>query len=396
MKKFLLGAAVVCLALTSCVKDEPKAQLVRRAVTFDAPVMYGNEATRATVYGEIGQLTENGNTYTYPSAEKFVLFAVGHTENFTSWDDAYEAVFSGDTLAYDFNVDGWAPKTDDDNYYYWEEGRMFSYAACSPADLEQAHWAGANKRTYGGEGLSIENFRVADDASKQYDLLFSTRVCNATAGDMNHNAQYYSGLPVKFQHALSSIRFSIANSSAESVHLTGITVSGVKYQGNFNENIVEDDQAPTLYDREEGGNVSPEWTVDDVLVANPYVAFEGNIQFFEEPRYVSQLVSQAGSSSNVCNQLLLMPQELTDDAVVTVKYIVNGRANSKTVNLKGLQSYKKVNNEDVVTGTVSSWEMGKRYTYRLSYSSATADRDKIYFSPSTDEWQDVDVIIVNL
>ena len=63
MKKFLLGAAVVCLALTSCVKDEPKAQLVRRAVTFDAPVMYGNEATRATVYGEIGQLTEKGNTY---------------------------------------------------------------------------------------------------------------------------------------------------------------------------------------------------------------------------------------------------------------------------------------------------------------------------------------------
>lgn len=396
MKKFLLGAAVVCLALTSCVKDEPKAQLVRRAVTFDAPVMYGNEMTRANVYGEIGSHTENGSTYTYPSAEEFVIYAVGHTSDFTSWDDATPAAFSGMSLAYDLNVDGWAPKTDDDHYFYWEQGRKMSYAACSPADLEQAHWAGADKRSYDGEGLSIEDFQVSNDASKQYDLLFSTRVCNATAGDMNHNAQYYSGLPVKFQHALSSIRFSIANSSEESVHLTSITVSGVKYKGNFNENIVEDDQAPTLYDREEGGNVSPEWTVDDVLVANPYVAFEGNIQFYEEPRYVSQIVSQVGGSGNVCNQLLLMPQELTDDAVVTVNYKVNGRANSKTVNLKGLQSYKKVNNEDVVTGTVSSWEMGKRYTYRLYYSSATADRDKIYFAPSTDEWQDVDVIIVNL
>jgi hypothetical protein len=82
--------------------------------------------------------------------------------------------------------------------------------------------------------------------------------------------------------------------------------------------------------------------------------------------------------------------------VVTVNYKVNGRANSKTVNLKGLQSYKNVDNTDVVSGTINSWEIGKRYTYRLYYSASTADRDKIYFSPSTDEWQDVDVIIVNL
>ena len=40
--------------------------------------------------------------------------------------------------------------------------------------------------------------------------------------------------------------------------------------------------------------------------------------------------------------------------------------------------------------------MGKRYTYRLYYSSETADRDKIYFAPSTDEWTDVDVIVINL
>jgi hypothetical protein len=64
--------------------------------------------------------------------------------------------------------------------------------------------------------------------------------------------------------------------------------------------------------------------------------------------------------------------------------------------LKGLQSSKNVDGEDIATGTINEWEIGKRYTYRLYYSSATADRDKIYFSPSTDEWQDVDVIIVNL
>ncbi len=394
MKKLLFGAAA-CLALTSCLNDEPATQS-NRAITFDSPVMYGNEMTRANVYGEIGSHTQNGSTYTYPSAEEFIIYAVTHTTNFTGWEDATPAIFNNTAIAYDINVDGWAPKTTEGKYYFWEEGRMMSYAASSPADLEQAHWAGADKRTYDGEGLSIDDFHISGDASKQYDLLFSTRACNTTAANMNHNAQYYSGLTVKFQHALSSIRFSIANSSEESVHLTGITVSGVKYKGNFKENIVEDSTDPTIYNREVQGNVTPEWTVEDDLVTAPYVAFTGEIQFLEEPRYVSQLVAQVGDGTNVCNQLLLMPQELTDDATVTVNYKVNGTPNSKTIKLKGLESYKNVDNTDVATGTISSWEIGKRYTYRLYYSSATANRDKIYFSPSTDDWDDVDVIIVNL
>ena len=395
MKKFLIGAAVISIALTSCVKDEPANKQMQR-ITFDSPVMYGNEVTKANVYGEIGSQTENNVTYTYPTAEQFMIYAVGHTADFTSWADATPAMFNNTAIAYDINVDGWAPKTSEGKYYYWEEGRKMSFAACSPADLEQAHWSGVDKRTYDADGLYIEDFRISADAAKQYDLLFSTRACNQTASNMNHGASYYSGLPVKFQHALSSVRFSIANSSEESVHLTGITVSGVKYRGNFNENIVEDATDPTLYDREDGGNVTPEWTVADDIIATPYLAFEGDIQFLAEPRYVSQLVSQSGVATNVCHQLLLMPQELTDDAEVTVNYEVNGRSNSKTVKLKGLQSSKNVNGEDVTTGTINEWEIGKRYTYRLYYSSATAARDKIYFSPSTDEWQDVDVIIVNL
>ena len=52
--------------------------------------------------------------------------------------------------------------------------------------------------------------------------------------------------------------------------------------------------------------------------------------------------------------------------------------------------------KDVQGKQISSWEMGKRYTYRLYYSSDTADKDKIYFAPSTQDWQDVDVIVVPL
>ena len=398
MKKLLLCAVMVGVGLTSCVNEERHAVQNRgeQKITFDSPVMYSNENTRANVYGEIGSQTENGVTYTYPTAEQFVIYAISHAADFSGWDDGTATAFNGTAIEYDYMVDGWAPKTVDDKYYYWESGKKMSFAACSPADLEQAHWGGVDKRTYGAEGLQILDFAISTDASKQFDLLFSTRSCNQTAADMNHSASYYSGLPVKFQHALSSIRFSIANSSDESVVLTGITVGGVKYKGDFNENITEDSVDPTLYDREATGNVAPEWTVKSDIIASEYVAFNGNIQFVAEPRYVSQLVEQAADPANICNQLLLMPQELTDAATVTVHYTVNGNVNHKTVNLKGLKSSKDVNGEMVETGSINSWEMGKRYTYRLYYSSATADKDKIYFAPSTGEWEDVDVIIVAL
>ena len=273
-----------------------------------------------------------------------------------------------------------------------------TYAATSPADLEQANWGDDDKRAYGADGLTITDFEVSADPAKQYDLLFSTRYANATSGNMIHGANSYSGLPILFQHALSSIRFSISNKSVEEVILTGITLGGVNYKGTFKENITENTQDYTQYDRAENGNVKPAWAVTNALVANPYVAFTGSVKFLEEPRYVSQLA--AASSSNTCHQLLLMPQELPNDAYVKVDYTVNGKANSKIVPLKGLYTTVKQENgdkiEEIQGEQINAWEIGKRYTYRLFYSSASAAKDKIYFAPETDTWEDVDVIIVPL
>lgn len=405
MKRFLLCTAIVGVALTSCVKEEATnpQDLVAQKITFDAPVMYSNQETRANVYGEISSETVNG-AYSYPTDEDFVIYAIGHENNFSGWEDennAEPAAFNGLSISYDINVDGWAPMTADGKYFYWNKDKMMSFAACSPADLEQAHWNDVEKRTYTADGLTIPDFEISADASKQYDLMFSTRAVNKTSADMNHLAGYYSGLPITFQHALSSIRFSIANSSSESVVLTGIEVDGVKYKGTFNENIVEGDTDKGAYVRNDGtnnGNVTPEWDTTDDIIANPYIAFSGSIPFYAEARYVSQLVENAKDENNICNQLLLMPQELPDDATVIVHYTVNGKANTKPVKIKGLHTSTIVDgtaieNEDEV---ITSWEIGKRYTYRLYYSSATADKDKIYFSPSTEDWEDVNVIVVPL
>ena len=391
MKKSLVLMAMAGVALASCVNDVAEvAQNDQKKVkiAFESPVLYNNAESRANVFGEISSETVEGS-YSYPKAENFVIYAVSHIGDFAGWTSAAAAPFNGQAISYDSSVDGWAPKDENQDYYYWEDGKKMSFAAYSPAELDVEGCT----PSYGAAGLSLEGFAVNADPAKQYDLLFSTRSVNNTSANMAHGAEYYSGIPVQFQHALSSIRFSLRNTSQAVVKLTGITLEGLKYKGNFTEGITEGTDF-TQYDRD--ANVDPEWRVADDLITAPYVAFTGDIPFSYEARYVSSILGDAGSTGTE-HDLLLMPQTLTEESVVTVNYTVNGKANSKTVGLKDLKSTKFSQTGEVVSETpIAEWEIGKRYTYRLYYSDDTAKKDRIFFSPSTDNWQDVDVIVVAL
>lgn len=377
--------------MSSCVSDQMNsAGEVTGPVklTFDSPVLTGNSGTRANFYGEVGNHTYGGSTtvYTYPKEEDFTIYAVQHDADFAGWASATPHEINNTTVRFDQSVDGWAPKTAANEYYYWPAGKM-SFAASSPADLELP---GAT-RTYGEKGLTITGFEIQSDAAKHYDLLFSTRTINKTSADMLQGASYYSGIPIQFQHALSSVRFSIKNETDADVVLKEIKVYAVKYKGNFAENLVENTSDYSQYDR--GTNVDPKWALDSDIIdeANGYVGFHGSVDFPISAQYVASLAAsdtdEAGEDEE-SHQLLLMPQELTDDACVKVTYTVNGNLHSK---IAKFNEWKDLSNNDV-----DAWQMGTRYTYRLVYSQGTADKDKIYFAPSTDQWVEHEVIVINL
>ena len=382
MKKNLFFFLVAGMAFASCVSDETVGeQGVKEPakLTFSSPLMQSNGGTRANFYGEIGDHMYSGSStiYHYPKEEDFKIYAVQHDGDFTGWTSATAHEINGKTVKYDLNVDGWAPKTDGGGYYYWPAGKM-SFAASSPADLE---CAGAT-RTYGEDGVTIENFEVNADAEHHYDLLYSNRTLNQTAEKMKDAASYYSGIPIDFKHALSSVRFSIKNESEANVFLTSIKVYGVKYKGTFEEQLNE---ATNVQD--------PKWTVDDDKIASDaaYIGFQGSVQFQAVPFYVAQLAAEdtdEPGEDEKCNQLLLMPQTLTDDATVVVTYTVNGSNRSKTAKLNA--------GIDVLGHPVPAWEPGVRYTYRLVYGKAAADQDRIYFAPGAAEWTDHEVIVVEL
>lgn len=383
--------ALASVALSSCVSDQMEngagvAGPVK--LTFDSPVLMNNSGTRANYYGEVGNHTYEGSTtvYNYPKEENFTIYAVQHDGDFAGWTSATPHEINNTNIKYDQSVDGWAPKTAGDDYYYWPAGKM-SFAASSPADLELTGCT----REYGANGLTITGFKVQPTTDKHYDLLFSTRTINKTSADMMQGASYYSGIPIQFHHALSSVRFSIQNTTDAVVVLKEIKVYGVKYKGNFAENLTEITSDYSQYVI--GTNVNPEWTLDNEFIdeTNGYVGFHGSVEFPISAQYVASLAASdtdAAEENEESHQLLLVPQELTDDACVKVTYTVNGHQHSKTAKFN---EWKDLSNNDV-----DEWKMGVRYTYRLVYSQGTADKDKIYFSPSADQWVEHDIVVIEL
>ena len=459
MKKSLVLMAMAGVALAGCVNDvadvAQNQEQKKVKIAFDSPMTMTNAESRAKYYGEIGniQYSDGGSTYTYPRAEDFLIFAIEHAERYaggwmnTTTQTAF--AFNNEAISYDDELDGWAPlKTgvpEADKYYYWPLDTYLSFAAVSPANMEQGD---DFECSYGDTGLTLENFvvpsasvtvtetvegenkkEVVTNNYHQFDLLFSKRALNCTSDDMVQAAGKYSGIPIHFQHALSSVRFSLDKENVEqSVYLKEIRLYGVKNQGDFAETITENSSDWTKYDRSISGNVNPQWTPKGNLLDDndSYCAFYGRVEFKSTPQYVKDLIQEenqkiiestpAGTTpqlnNSICNQLLLMPQTLeqytseskdpatgvvtpaTLGAVLYVRYEIGEVDRERWVALRG-----KVGHVDETNGPdkiVNEWEIGTRYTYRLVISAGTIENDKIYFAPQTEAWKDVTAIVVEL
>ena len=377
MKKNLLLVALAGVALASCVKNDvvvPQEKSVK--IGFATPVLNSNVNTRAEVYGEIGSHQYTGSTtvYSYPREEQFRIFAVEHNENFTSWTNATATAFNEQSISYNSSLDAWAPRTTDGGYYYWPDGEKLSFAAMSPAELDVT---GATV-SYGATGLTVENFVVADNPDTQYDLLYSERALNKTAADVvNSGASYYSGIPIIFKHALSSIHFSLETDATETITLTKITLKQASNKGTFNENITNE----TNLTRD------PQWTIATDAAKKDYVSFTGAVNFPLNAQYVSALAAMDGTDDgDVSYPLLLIPQTIGNDMIVEVKYKVGSEEKTRNVQLNKYPS----------TNPIVKWNVGTKYTYRLVYSKAAQKQDIIYFSPSTEEWAEGGIIVVTL
>lgn len=453
MKKSLVLMAMAGVALASCVNDvadvAQKEQEKNVKIVFDTPATNENgNGSRANIFGEIGSHQYNTTTYTYPREENFVIFGIKYDNSYTSWTPntgtIENALFNATPISYDGNVDGWAPKDADGGYYNWPHGKNMAFAAYSPADLtitigedegdaeggENTEGTGGENTggtggentegttqseiinsavtpTYGATGLEITGFRVSPDPAKQYDLMFSQRTVDLTEEDMDHGATYYSGIPIVFQHALTSIRFSLQNTSSSKIVITKISLYGIYDTADFSENIENngmtlDSNGKSIFQYVRGTNVKPKWDnlTNIVDVSNAYDVFAGKITAPIEAQYLSNLldttVDAYKDNEGTFHQLLVLPQAITSSATVYVEYTIDGVAKTTTVQLQDALKVNPDSMNETLNETLSEWLMGHRYTYRLWYSEESASKDRIYFSPSSDNWVDAGAYKIEL
>lgn len=380
MKRFFIIAAVACVALAGCTRNEKMEVSVKseKEITFTKPIL--SNLSKAVGF------IDNGN---YPTEEDFAVYA---------WhcDDIYDPATAeaymygigglGLTVSHDPSINddsagdagAWAPASP----VYWPKFGTLTFDAYSPAELKDFATVTCDKTA----GLRFADYTVAEKLEDQIDVLWSKRVYNkvSNAGIDPH----YDGVDINFTHALSAIRFEAkvaGDYGSDKIIIKKIYIRRAFNKATFNQNIID-----------AVSDVVPTWT-DPAFV--PYSGTEVEYVIYENPAGLELNTSyQAiGDVPGKHNVAILIPQVFADTqsdpadvntgVLICVDYthVTSGGVDNDDTAIYTLASNYN-GYEDSVYREITAWKAGKRYTYQLQFGL-----EKIYFAPDVKDWDDVTI-----
>lgn len=344
MKKLFFLAATACVALASCVKNEPADSVNEQdEITFAAPVV----GVQTKVNGAIGTA--------YDTEESFDVWCVYNTEDITTWGGT--PYFSDVTANYNSTADGWKLATP----YYWPATGQLSFVAMSPSITNTTTYDATNgfqitqAWSQGTSEEAIVDLMYSEVALNKAKVQYGTNGEELT-GDVNS----YKGVDITFKHALSYLVFKIktkADYAPTKFILRSITLSGIYTTGTFNQKA----QDPWT-----------ELTTGDNIVGQ-YVAHSDRD---DDPISFGSTAVDAAALSG-CD-IILLPQTLVEgQQKIKVEYAISTDGGNNWL--------AQVQEVDLLNDTVTSWEMGKKYTYTLSIGM-----EEILFDPAVSTWENGD------
>jgi hypothetical protein len=350
MKKLFFIAAIAGAALVSCTKNEVAPVAEQQEITFAAPVV--GPQTKAQ-YGEIG--------VNYNEAEHFGVYAVHSADNLTEWADG--TLYMGTTgvgleCLKAAGENYWAPATP----YHWPKEGKLSFAAYSPFGV-------TGTVSYGSAGLSVAGHTVSTNTAEHVDFLYAPRIYNYQESTMNSttkeeeagddDSKYkYDGVNILFEHAMSSIVFKVARAAgidaSTIITLNSITLEKPYMKADFNETITD------------GATYSavPAWSN---WAAAAYVVT------YSTPS-VPLTTTLTEYVNNTDDDIILIPQTLTDNVKVVLNYDITTPGSHKINQVTKIQ----------LNAHTPAWGMGTRYTYHI-----TIGMEEIIFDPAVTPWTDV-------
>jgi len=324
MKKVFALAALVAVALTSCVTNEvvtPEGEIAFKAVNY--------KNTKAVVNGPISGTT-------YPTTEHFGVYAY---HSLTAWSTSYTPNTYMDNVEIWKNGGVWKNHTQS---YYWPKTGMLSFVAYSPYEFGTGTVSAPAT-----EGVAFTDFTTTNDFAAQIDLM-ATDVVKDLA-----KATPVVPVPVAFKHLLSQVKVAVkpaaTNYAANGV--TSITIDKVVLGGV---NSVAD------YASVDGAVVANGWSGHATPIVYTYL------------NAAQTVALDATEGAAVGTAALVIPQT-NATRQFTINYTINYAGGAKDV----------VEGATFDVAADYAWEMGKIYTYTVTIGVG----DEITFTPSvSSDW----------
>lgn len=345
MKKLFAIAAVVAVALTSCVKNEvitPAGEIAFKDYTLSskALILPGEDAEKAL-----------------PTTCTFGAYALytGQYE-LDDTDAAPDAIYVDD-LEVSYDGTQWAYNTA--QYWPTDENDKLDFYAYYPYNASVGEWDAVNNcvRFHGAElGTTLNN---------QTDWMVST----PTTG---HNyTSSATGVPVVFNHVTSMIVFKAADITPEAryqnlVTINSITVKNAAYKGDFT----------TVA----GTPATPTWT-------SVYAGSRTDVEVFNAGQAITTTVADVTKATVDGGALIVVPETIPNGTTFVVNYSIAESADHVIAEVVNKDITINVN----TLGT-TVWEPGKKYVYTINFDLIGGINEglhEITFVPTVSPWDEV-------
>lgn len=334
MKKFFAIAAVVAVALTSCVKNEvisPAGKITFKDFTLSnkALVLPGSTAEEALLPGH-----------------DFGAYAL-YTGTYEGVDDVTDAVPNEiyiNGLKVSHNGTDWAYETP--QYWPTNVADELDFYAYYPYNETVASWDAVNNC------VKLTAANLTTTLGNQTDWMVTTPVIGKTKDNAS------SGVGIVFNHITSMLLFNAIDVTADTryqnlVSIKKIEVKNAAYTGTYTNGA---------------------WTALDNRV---------DVTVMNGSKDVTTTIAPVTTTEASGGALIVVPETMGDDVIFTVTYDVAESADHVVEKRIGATADIKVKD------LTATWEAGKKYSYTIKFDLIGGTEDtleEITFTPTVAPW----------
>lgn len=280
-----------------------------------------------------------------------------------------DAVFGTDGMA----GDGWRYSHHYGDKDPWPDGNVNFYLRI-PSDMTGVTF---NSDSYAAGAKTIFTYTSPLTAETQQDIIFTS----VTLDKATHDSKLPDGYPVTFYHALTAVKFAIANSAteAQNIRVTSISFTGLENTGTCTVDPSADvkvkwsdtDATTTSTGEDEGAETHPN-VIEQTFTTDDFVEFSAE----NNPDFGSSFFNAKTDKQNVNTQTAsktfwLIPQKFAGStAVLRISYTFNGNEEYLDINMGQLMA-------DV------EWKPGQLRTYSIKLDEVNVKIEDTVTIPET-------------